>query len=379
MTQPRSAFLDWLHAFVPQAITTRPREWLRAGLGASLAMLLCTWLGQQLFGPAVTGHLFGPLAASAVLVFAVSSGALAQPWPLLGSYLVATLVGALLLHFQGGSLPVAGLAVGLALLLMCPLRCLHPPAGGLAFCVTSGGPELAMLGPWVLLPVLFNVLCLLGCALLYNNLTRMRYPRLAAPPVALHNTGDPAPVARVGIQPVDLAQALDELGGFVDLTCEELEHIVRVTEKHALQRSMGGITAGQIMARDLRWVGPETSVEAALQLFEYHHLKALPVLDGERRLVGILSLIDLIGHARQARRGYLFGRRVRRRQVPVAQLMTQPVVWVDSAAHVVELIPLLADQGLHCLPVMERGALVGVITQTDVIAAMQRELVARLA
>ncbi|CAD5107567.1 HPP family protein [Zestomonas carbonaria] len=379
MTQPRSAFLDWLHAFVPHAMTTRPREWLRAGIGAALGLLLTTWLCQRLFGNAVAGHLIGPLAASAVLLFAVSSGALAQPWSLVGSYLTATLVAMLVVHFCGASLASASLSVGLALLLMCPLRCLHPPGGAVAFCVATGGPDISALGAWVFAPVLLNALGLLACALLYNNLTRVRYPKPHGPPPAdVHHTRDVAPQERVGITSADLDQALDELGEFVDVTREDLELIVRATEKHALRRSMGDIRAGQIMSRDVQCATPDTTLEQALRMLEYHHLKALPILDEERSLVGIVSLIDLLGHSRRAPRSDFLGRLGLRRDVPLSRVMSSPVTCVDSATHVTELIPLLSGQGLHCLPVLEAGELVGVVTQTDLIAALHRDLIAHL-
>jgi CBS domain-containing membrane protein len=58
--------------------------------------------------------------------------------------------------------------------------------------------------------------------------------------------------------------------------------------------------------------------------------------------------------------------------------MSSPVITVDSDVHVVELIPLLSNQGLHCLPVLEQGRLVGMLTQTDLIAALQQHLLRRL-
>ncbi|MCY1293264.1 inosine-5'-monophosphate dehydrogenase [compost metagenome] len=379
MTQSSSSLRNWLHGFVPHPLTTRPREWLRAGLGGALGVLLSTWLCFQLFGAEVAGHLVGPLGASAILLFAVSSGALAQPWSIVGSYLVAVLVAVPVVQFCGASLASAGLAVGLALALMCPLRCLHPPGGAVALCVVLGGPDLQALGLAVLYPVGLNALCLLSCALLYNNLTRVRYPKPHAPPAGeLHHTRDVAPQQRVGITAADLDQALEELDEFVDVTREDLEQIVRATEKYALRRSMGDIRAAQIMSRDVQCVTPETTVEQALRLIEYHQLKALPVLDEERRLVGMVSLIDLLGHSRRAPRSDFLGLLGLRRDVPLSKVMSCPVTCVNASAHVVELIPLLSEQGLHCLPVMEAGELVGIVTQTDLIAALHRDLIAHL-
>lgn len=366
---------QWCIAFLPDAPHTRPREWLRAVLGASLGFTFATWLCSQLFGLQLAVHFSGPLAASAVLLFAVSSGALAQPWSILGSYLCATLVGVVVGHLLDHSLLGAALAIGLSLLLMCPLRCLHPPGGAIAFCVVFA-PMIPGVPTWYpALTVLSAALALLGCALIYNNLTGMRYPRQSAPATDAHHTGDPSPGERVGIRGTDLNQALDELGAFVDVTREDLELIVKSTERHALRRSMGDIRAGQVMSRDLVCATPSTSIKQGLHLLRHHHLKALPILDRNRQLVGIVSLSDLVAplHSRPARRFGLFERKPRPR---LGDLMSSPVRCTTVDTHVADLIGILSDHGLHCLPVLENDKLVGIITQTDLIAALQRDLLA---
>lgn len=366
---------QWCIAFLPGAPHTRPREWLRAAFGASLGFVFTTWLCSQLFGAQLAVHFSGPLAASAVLLFAVSSGALAQPWSILGSYLCATLVGVLVGHLLDHSLLGAALAIGLSLLLMCPLRCLHPPGGAIAFCVVFA-PVAPGIPAWhPAMTVVIAALGLLSSALIYNNLTGMRYPRQTAPAADAHHTRDPLPGERVGIRDTDLDQALDELGAFVDVTREDLAVIVKSTERYALRRSMGDIRAGQVMSRDLICATPGTSIKQGLHLLRHHHLKALPILDHNQQLVGIVSLSDLIAplHHRPAKRLGLFKRRPRPR---LGELMSSPVRCTDVDTHVVDLIGVLSDRGLHCLPVLENEKLVGIITQTDVIAALQRDLLA---
>lgn len=366
---------QWHLAFLPDAPHTRPREWLRAALGAGLGFAFSTWLCSQLFGLPMAVHFSGPLAASAVLLFAVSSGALAQPWSIIGSYLCATLVGLAVGQLFDSALAGAALAIGLSLLLMCPLRCLHPPGGAIAFCVVFAPVTPDMPSWYPALPVMTAALGLLACALLYNNFSGMRYPRQATASPDLHHTRDPLPGERVGIRGSDLDQALDELGAFVDVTREDLELIVKSTERHALRRSMGDIRAGQVMARDLVCAAPGTSIKQGLHLLLHHHLKALPILDRHRRLVGIVSLSDLIDPLRRqsARRFGMFQRRPKPR---LGDLMSSPVRATSVDTHVVDLISLLSDRGLHCLPVLDGEKLVGVITQTDLIAALQRELLA---
>ena len=108
-------------------VTTRPAwpELLRSGLGAGLGLavagvivgLVDHWFPHSLF-------LFAPLGATAVLVFAVPSSPLAQPWNCVVGNTVAALYTLLLLWaFPALSQTAqAALAVGGAIMLMMLLR-----------------------------------------------------------------------------------------------------------------------------------------------------------------------------------------------------------------------------------------------------------------
>lgn len=324
------------------------------------------------YGPSVALHLLGPLAASAVLVFAVHSGPLAQPWPVLGSYALAGILGLAMRQGLGSELWVAAAALGGSLLLMCGLRCLHPPGGGVAASVVLADPGLVAMGDHLLEPVLLNALILVAVAVLYNRLTGVRYPKGAVPRKDPHHTHDPLPGARVGISAEDLDLALEELGEFVDVTRDELERIILATEQHALQRSLGGITAAAVMSRDVQFASPDTTLEQAWKMLASHHLKTLPVLE-HGRLVGIVSLSDLVGPA-MARGRFSWRGLFRRPSTRMAQVMSRQVVSVGSQHPLERLLPLLSEHGLHCLPVLDDGRLVGVITQTDLIAGLKRHL-----
>ncbi|HGA2315846.1 TPA: HPP family protein [Pseudomonas putida] len=361
-----------LQRLLPAPLNIPPKEWLRAGVGALLGLLLAGWLTSLAYGPGIALHLLGPLAASAVLVFAVHSGPLAQPWPVLGSYALAGAVGLAMRQGLGAELWVAAAALGVSILVMCLLRCLHPPGGGVAVSAVLADPGLTAMGDHLLEPVLLNALILVGVAVIYNRLTGVRYPKGAAPRKDLHHTHDPLPGERVGISGTDLDQALEELGEFVDVTRDELERIILATEQHALQRSLGGITAAAVMSRDVQFASPQTTLEQAWKMLASHHLKTLPVLQ-QGKLVGIVSLSDLVGPAMQrgqfSWRG-LFGRKV----VRMEQVMNRRVVSVSSQHPLERLLPLLCEQGLHCLPVLDGDQLVGVVTQTDLVAGLKRQL-----
>ena len=182
-----------LFSRVNNVVQPRPQEWLRAGVGASLGILSSVWLCQWVFGLPVALLLIGPVGASAILLFAVPAVA----------------------HFGGHTLAMAALATGLTLLCMFLLGCLHPPGGAVALNVVLAGPALQQLGELAILPVMLHAAALLAFALIYNNLTGVRYPKRPTPVIDLQHTRDAPPAMRVGITTADMDAALDEFGEFV--------------------------------------------------------------------------------------------------------------------------------------------------------------------
>ncbi len=228
----------------PAAINTRPSEWSRAAIGMALGTMLSVWLCAQVFGMEVALHLLGPLGASAVLLFAVSSGALAQPWSIIGSYLCAGIVALLVARVLGRTLGSACLAAGMTVVLICWLRCLHPPAGGLAMTLVLADPASAALGWHELGAVLLGAGTLLASALAYNNATRTRYPKGAAEAASVLMGVAPAP-ADPAITAVDLKRALAEMEQFYDIAPTELEQLIHTAENHARRRSIGEVLASR--------------------------------------------------------------------------------------------------------------------------------------
>lgn len=123
--------------------------------------------------------LIGSFGASAVLVFGTPSGPLAQPRNLIGGHVLSALIGVTCQILLGDD-PVlaAGLAVSTAIAVMHATQTLHPPGGATALIAVIGGPGIHRIGYWyVLLPCATGAACMLGLALLVNNIaSRKRYP-----------------------------------------------------------------------------------------------------------------------------------------------------------------------------------------------------------
>jgi CBS domain-containing protein len=103
---------------------------------------------------------------------------------------------------------------------------------------------------------------------------------------------------------------------------------------------------------------PQSSVYDALVLMAEHDIGALPVLEGEK-LVGLLSERDYA-------RGIVLRGRTSRETV-VAELMTRPVVVVTRAHTIEHCMSLMTQRRVRHLPVVEREALIGIVTIGDVV------------
>lgn len=377
----RERFNEWLRSFVPAPLNVGPKEWVRAVFGVGLVVLPMVSIGLWLFGGPVTLHIVAPAGASAVILFSASSSPFAQPWSLLGGNLIATAIGVALGASALPTVAAAVLAACLAIACLFVLRCMHPPSCALAMVAAIGGPGITELGYGLLIPVGFNSLLLLAAALVYNNLTHRPYPKPRNSGNDAQRPGVPlADEKRMSLTGHDVDRALEDFGEIVDITRDDLVELIKRTESHAIRRSMGAVTAGDIMCRELHWIDPKARIREAWQLMREHCLHTLAVVDPERRtLVGVLTLSDLLQHF-EPNPSRLNARRLTfKREARVERVMSAPVVTVDEAAHLTDLVHLLADRDMSCLPVLDaEQRLVGMITQGDLVAGLYQNWMKRL-
>ncbi|MDT6960761.1 MULTISPECIES: HPP family protein [unclassified Cupriavidus] len=355
----------WLRTFVPMPVAASRHERLKSCLGALLGLAITEWICRQFllgFNP----WFVAPMGASAVLLFGVPASPLAQPWSIIGGNLVAATVGVACAKFIPDPGLAAGVAVAGAIALMFQLRCVHPPSGAVAVTAVFGGPAVQALGfGFVVIPVAINSALLLLTALAFNNFTRRRYPHRPPEPAAQHDTKDAPPSRRTGFTRADLDAVLAARGEFLDIEEDDLEAILVAAELRAYSRRFGGARCVDIMSRDVISVRPGQMAADAAALLARHRIKALPVLDRQRRLLGILTQSDFF-------RAY----RANSRRVngTVRDLMTRSVISARTDQPIVELAQGFSDGGLHHVPVLDaERRVVGIVTQSDLVAALLRQ------
>lgn len=151
--------------------------WSFVGGFAGVAML--SFVNYLVFGRTDQLLLLATFGASAMLLFGAPGVPFAQPRNVLGGHVVSALVGICACKALGPDAFFApALAVSAAIAAMHLTGTLHPPGGGTAMMMVTGGPEIVAMGFWAaLFPVAAGALILVLTALLVNNLSRRRqYP-----------------------------------------------------------------------------------------------------------------------------------------------------------------------------------------------------------
>ncbi|GLK78990.1 HPP family protein [Methylopila turkensis] len=371
-----------LRRFLPDMPRFTPRERALSAFGAFLGVGATGLVSTAAVGAgAALPAMIAPVGASAVLLFAVPASPLAQPWSIMGGNLVSAIMGVAAAQAIGSPPLAAAVAIGLAIAAMITLRCVHPPSGAVALTAVLGGAEIHDLGfGFVLWPVAANSALLLASALAFNPLAGRTYPSRPAEPKPKRGADEPAPSAHIGITPDDLDAALAGLGYPLDVGRADLEALLRRAQLHAFGRRATQTVCADVMARNVVAVSPGMSIREALKLARERRLKVLPVTDESARVIGVVTQTDFLEkatwsglgpHVGLKRRIELTLTRLRAPSSRVEDIMTTQVRSVRPETPIADVVPLLSDNGLHHLPVVDdAGRLIGLLSQTDVILAL---------
>ena len=112
-----------------------------------------------------------------------------------------------------------------------------------------------------------------------------------------------------------------------------------------------------VMTNDVIAVRRSATLSRAVELMLQHRHTALPVVEWDGRLVGLVSEADVLGDP-------LYTQGPRR---TVGDVMTQAPITVDVDATVGAARDLIADRGLRLLPVVKEGMVVGVVGRSDLV------------
>lgn len=379
LVRPRPNFMLFIQTLWQRLgpVASRPswkeltRSSIGVGLGVAVACLLVVLADH--FHPHLL-FLFAPLGASAVLVFAVPSSPLAQPW----NCVVGNTVSAfytLLLLWAFPSLPhtvLATLAVAGAVMLMLLLRALHPPGGAVALMMVLAVEPFLPVSCSLLIPVIALSAAIVAVGVLYHRACGRNYLQHS-----LVATKTQRPATRLALSEEDLQQLLQRFEQSYNLTPEDLGDLLAAAEEDAIKRRMSSVSCGTVMSANLLTISVDTPLEVVAELFHRHLIKSLPVVDDQGELIGRVlraDLFDWLWQDHYSKQQQTLWKRLRNRSPKehstAKALMRVPEMSVQEDTPMGDLLQELASHDVQFIAVLRGRVLVGVITRSDVIRTL---------
>jgi CBS domain-containing membrane protein len=152
----------------------------------------------------------------------------------------------------------------------------------------------------------------------------------------------------------------------------------------SFKRYRGHVTCADIMVKNILTVEYGTEVEEAWKIMQSEKIKALPVVDKARHVIGIITWNDFFKFINVgANETFQEKFRAFIRRTPdvttdkpesVGHIMTSCVSVMPEHTHIASLIPLMSNQGYRQIPIVNYdNRLVGMVYQANLIAALYNE------
>lgn len=126
-----------------------------------------------------------------------------------------------------------------------------------------------------------------------------------------------------------------------------------------------------LMTRDVVAARPDDSLIRLRDMMYDRDVRHMPVVEGERHLVGLVSQRDLLrNHLIEQADVPDFIEDALLERLRVRELMTTGVVSVEPDGDIREAAQVMFENKYGCLPVVEGTQLVGILTESDFVRLM---------
>jgi len=176
----------------------------------------------------------------------------------------------------------------------------------------------------------------------------------------------------------DVLDAMARIPGYLDISVEDFRDLYDLAREQARQRLFAHIRADGLMRTGIRPLLAERMLDQAAAEMAGQDLKALPVVDEHRRVIGILTETDFLRRLQAT--GFLdlmlnlmadpAGFSHRCHETPVSTAMSAPAECVGADADFAAITRAFARGGGRSLPVTgPDGRLLGLLLRKDFVAA----------
>jgi CBS domain-containing protein len=120
--------------------------------------------------------------------------------------------------------------------------------------------------------------------------------------------------------------------------------------------------AADIMTTNVITVKKDMVLTDAIALLLRWHISAMPVVDNEDKIVGIVSEIDLVNLTFDGNAG----------DTIVEEVMVTNIVSFSQDAKLADLVQTFLKKHLRRVPIIDKGKVVGIVSRRDILREMLR-------
>ena len=193
------------------------------------------------------------------------------------------------------------------------------------------------------------------------------------------NTDETVP--EVELADEDIVDAMQHIPGYLDITPGDFREVYHLAHRHATDRLLGGLRAEGLMRTVPAALPPGMMLDEAARTIVASGFKALPVVDGDARVIGMLTETDFLCRLKAGTLLELLLRMVEDacelnhhcHETPVREAMTAPAVTVRPEAGFREMMAAFRQHAGRSMPVADaQGRLRGLLLRKDFLEALDR-------
>jgi len=145
------------------------------------------------------------------------------------------------------------------------------------------------------------------------------------------------------------------------------------------------LQAKDIMTKDVITVKPESTVEALARLLMDNRISGVPVVNEEKKIIGIVTENDLISKNKRLHiptimrlfdafillgSGRMEDEIKKMAATIVDEICTKKVLTIQEDISLEDIATIMAEQHIHLLPVLRDDVVVGIVGKADMVRAM---------
>ncbi|MCZ7371485.1 MAG: CBS domain-containing protein [Candidatus Methanoperedens sp.] len=181
----------------------------------------------------------------------------------------------------------------------------------------------------------------------------------------------------------DIQAALEELHQYVDITEEDLKKIYVIALRHAKERLTLKVPVKDVMTGNAICISKDADIHEAARILSENRISGLPVVNEEKRLIGIVTEADIL-YSAGMEKSHNFGDILRnilgephpkiRNGSKVEEIMTTRVITTSPDRDIREVAKILDEKRIKRLPVVDKNnKLIGIISRADILRYLGKQ------